>query len=143
MPRNEAEGLYLDRKHNKALVPVARTLRENMTKEEKTMWYDFLRNLPIKFSRQKILGKYIVDFYSAEAKLVIEIDGSQHNSVEGKLYDSERTAYLEQYGLKVIRVPNEMINRNFNIVCKRIRKLLNLPDLQFNYEYSTDTNINF
>ena len=65
-------------KHNKQLVPLAKQLRKEMTKEERHLWYDFLRTYPIRFSRQKVLGKYIADFYSAEAKLVIELDGSQH-----------------------------------------------------------------
>ena len=65
-------------KHNKQLVPLARQLRKEMTKEERHLWYDFLRMYPIRFSRQKVLGKYIVDFYSAQARLVVELDGSQH-----------------------------------------------------------------
>ena len=65
-------------KHNKQLVPLARALRKNMTKEERRLWYDFLRDYPVRFSRQKVLGRYIADFYSAEAKLIIELDGSQH-----------------------------------------------------------------
>ena len=66
-------------KHNKQLVPLAKQLRKEMTKEERHLWYDFLRSYPVRFSRQKVLGKYIADFYCAEAKLVIELDGSQHN----------------------------------------------------------------
>ena len=65
-------------KHNKQLVPFAKQLRKEMTKEERHLWYDFLRTYSVRFSRQKVLGKYIADFYSAEAKLVIELDGSQH-----------------------------------------------------------------
>ena len=65
-------------KHNKQLVPLAKQLRKEMTKEERHLWYDFLRSYPVRFSRQKVLGKYIADFYCAEAKLVIELDGSQH-----------------------------------------------------------------
>ncbi len=65
-------------KHNKQLVPLAKHLRKEMTKEERHLWYDFLRGYPVRFSRQKVLGKYIADFYSAEARLVIELDGSQH-----------------------------------------------------------------
>ena len=73
-------------KHNKQLVPLARQLRKEMTKEERHLWYDFLRTYPIRFSRQKVLGKYIVDFYSAQARLVVELDGSQHyeEANEGK-----------------------------------------------------------
>ena len=65
-------------KHNKALIPMAKLLRRNMTKEERHLWYDFLRQHPARFSRQKVLGRYIADFYSAKARLVIELDGSQH-----------------------------------------------------------------
>lgn len=110
----------MQRKHNKAIVPVAKMLRNNMTKEEKHFWYDFLKSYPVRFSRQKVLGKYIVDFYSAEAKLIIELDGSGHYTEEGMNYDGERTAFLEQYGLKVIRIPNIEINQNFEGVCEYI-----------------------
>ncbi len=91
-----------------------------MTKEEKHLWYDFLRTHPIRFSRQKVLGKYVADFYSAEAKLVIELDGSGHYTEEGKRYDEKRTDFLEEYGLTVIRIPNAEINKNFRGVCEYI-----------------------
>ena len=91
-----------------------------MTKEEKHLWYNFLRTYPVRFSRQKVLGKYIADFYCAEAKLVIELDGSGHYTEEGKQYDEERTAFLEEYGLTVIRIPNTGINNNFQGVCEYI-----------------------
>ena len=77
-------------KHNKKLVPYAKQLRNNMTKEERHLWYDFLRSYPIRFSRQKVLGKYIVDFYCMEAKLVIELDGAQHFEKENVEKDEER-----------------------------------------------------
>ena len=110
----------MQRKHNKELIPNARTLRKNMTKEEKHLWYDFLRNYPIRFSRQKILGKYIADFYCAEAKLVIELDGSGHYTEEGKEYDKDRTDFLEEYGLTVVRIINSEIHKNFRGVCEYI-----------------------
>ena len=110
----------MDRKHNKFIVHNAKILRKNMTKEERHLWYDFLRTYPIKFLRQKILGKYIVDFYSAEAKLIIELDGSQHYEEQSIIKDAERTVYLEQYGLKIIRIPNNQVNKNFRGVCKYI-----------------------
>ena len=91
-----------------------------MTKEERHLWYDFLRSYPVRFSRQKVLGKYIADFYSAEAKLVIELDGSQHYEPEKTQKDYERTAFLKGYGLTVIRIPNNEINRNFRGVCEYI-----------------------
>ena len=110
----------MDYKHNKSLVSNARNLRKNMTKEERHLWYDFLRTHSARFSRQKVLGKYIADFYSAEAKLVIELDGSQHYEEINAEKDAERTAFLEGYGLTVIRIPNNEVNRNFRGVCEYI-----------------------
>ena len=107
-------------KHNKLLVPLARQLRKEMTREERHLWYDFLRSYPVRFSRQKVLGKYIADFYSAEAKLVIELDGSQHYDHRNAEKDAERTSFLESYGLTVIRIPNDEVNRNFRYVCDYI-----------------------
>lgn len=95
-----------------------------MTKEERHLWYDFLRHYPVKFNRQKVLGKYIVDFYSSSAKLVIEIDGSQHYLEEGQLYDKQRTEYLEKYNLKVVRIPNGEINNNFEGICRYIDSIV-------------------
>ena len=101
----------MQRKHNKDIVPTAKMLRKNMTKEEKRLWYDFLRTYPIRF-------------YSAEAKLVIELDGSGHYTKEGKQYDEERTAFLEEYGLTVIRIPNTEIHNNFRGVCEYIDSIV-------------------
>ena len=80
----------MDRKHNTELTSNARTLRKNMTKEERHLWYDFLREYPEKFTRQKVLGKYITDFYCAKANIVIELDGSQHYEDEGLINDEKR-----------------------------------------------------
>ena len=110
----------MDYKHNKSLVSNARNLRKNMTKEERHLWYDFLRSYPVKFLRQKILGKYIVDFYCAEANLIVELDGTQHYEDKGLEYDTERTAYLEQYGVRVLRIPNNEVNLNFSGACEYI-----------------------
>ena len=107
-------------KHNKQLVPLAKQLRKEMTKEERHLWYDFLCTYPVRFSRQKVLGKYIADFYSAEAKLVIELDGSQHFEEVNTEKDTERTIFLEGYGLTVIRIPNNEVMRNFGGVCEYI-----------------------
>ena len=107
-------------KHNKQLVPFAKQLRKEMTKEERHLWYDFLRTYPVRFSRQKVLGKYIADFYSAEAKLIIELDGSQHYEDRNVEKDAERTAFLEGYGLTIIRIPNNEVSRNFRGVCAYI-----------------------
>ena len=110
----------MDRKHNKEIVPLARSLRKNMTKEERRLWYNFLRTYPVKFSRQKVLGKYIADFYCAKAKIIIELDGSQHYDEDGEKKDKERTEFLMRYGIKVIRIPNNEVNCNFRGVCEYI-----------------------
>ena len=107
-------------KYNKQLVPLAKRLRKEMTKEERHLWYDFLRVYPVRFSRQKVLGNYIADFYSAEAKLVIELDGSQHYEEGNVEKDTDRTVFLEAYGLTVIRIPNNEVNCNFRGVCEYI-----------------------
>ena len=91
-----------------------------MTREEKHLWYDFLRLYPVRFLKQKVLGQYIADFYCAKAKLVIELDGSQHLLETGIAHDSERTAFLERYDLQVIRIPNQMIWQDFDRVCAYI-----------------------
>ena len=107
-------------KHNAQLVPLAKKLRKEMTKEERHLWYDFLRTYPVRFSRQKVLGKYIVDFYCAGAKLVIELDGSQHYEDSGMKKDAARTAFLEAYGLCVMRIANNEVGHNFQGVCEYI-----------------------
>ena len=112
----------MDRKHNKSLVPYAKELRKNMTKEERHLWYDFLKDYPVRFSRQKVLGKYIVDFYSASAKIIIELDGSRHFEEAGQKYDKNRDEYLKEYGLNIIRIPNNEINENFDGVCEYLDK---------------------
>ena len=106
--------------HNKSLVNVGKTLHKNMTKEERHLWYDFLRKYPVRFIRQKIIGHYIVDFYCAKANLVLELDGAQHYEEVGINKDMERTKYLESQGLKVVRIPNNDINNNFQGVCEFI-----------------------
>ena len=110
----------MERKHNPKIVPTAKILRKNMTKEERHLWYDYLRTHPVRFSRQKVLGKYIADFYSAQARLVIELDGGGHYTEEARQYDVERTAFLEAYGLTVIRIPNNEVISNFRGVCDYI-----------------------
>ena len=111
----------MEHKHNKEIVPLAKALRKNMTSEEKHLWYDFLKDYPIKFTRQKVLGKYIVDFYCPKAKLVVEIDGTQHYDKDGIEYDAERTEFLKGYDITVIRMLNRDVNSNFNAVCKYYR----------------------
>jgi len=111
-------------KHNKDIVSTAKMLRKNMTNEEKHLWYDFLRTYPVRFLRQKVIGKYIVDFYCAKVKLVIEIDGSGHFTEDGKEYDQQRTAFLEEFGLKVVRISNTEIHENFQGVCDHIHHIV-------------------
>ena len=110
----------LDRKYNKDLIRVAKNLRSNMTKEEKHLWYDYLKNYKVRFSRQKILGKYVADFYCAKANLVIELDGSQHYQEKELDYDKARTEYLSKFNIKVVRIPNNEVNINFEGVCRYI-----------------------
>ena len=110
----------MNRTHNPSLRSFAQKLRRDMTKEERHLWYDFLRQLPNNFNRQKVIGSYIVDFYCAQAKLVIELDGSQHYTEEAQEYDRERTNYLNSLGLEVIRISNLDVNRKFQSVCEYI-----------------------
>jgi len=97
-----------------------------MTKEERHLWYDYLKLLPITVRRQKVIGTYIVDFYIAEAKLVIELDGSQHFEESGQEKDAQRDAYLESLGLTVLRIPNNAVTENFRGVCEKISQLLGI-----------------
>ena len=106
--------------HNKNLVENSKNLRKNMTKEEKHLWYDFLKNLPITIKRQKIFGNYIVDFYCAEARIVIELDGSQHYEDIAQEKDSVRDKYLNDIGIKVLRYSNYDVLNKFEAVCQDI-----------------------
>ncbi len=111
----------MERKYNKNLIYFARHLRKNMTKEERHLWFDFLKEYKYKFVRQKVLGKYIADFYCDKAKLIIELDGSQHYEDENVENDKKRTRYLEQqYGLIVLRITNTDINTRFRQICEHI-----------------------
>ena len=98
----------------------ARRLRREMTPHERKLWYLFLRKYPVKIYRQRIIGSFIVDFYCASAKLVIELDGSQHYEPQGIAYDSERSAFLTSLGLEVLRFSNRDIDRDFHGVCTQI-----------------------
>ena len=107
---------------NKNLTNISKNLRKQMTKEEKHLWYDFLKKLPVTFNRQKVIGKYVVDFYCASAKLVIELDGSQHYEEQAREKDNERDAYLNSLGIKVLRYSNYDFNRRFDGACADILK---------------------
>ena len=110
----------MNRKHNKNLTANAKLLRKNMTKEEKHLWYDFLKDYPVRFLRQKVIDNYIVDFYCHSARLIVELDGSQHYEEEGLLKDKIRTSRIEERNILVIRIPNNEVNKNFEGVCKYI-----------------------
>ena len=98
----------------------AQRLRREMTPHERKLWYLFLRKYPVKIYKQRIIGKFIVDFYCASAKLVIEIDGSQHYEPQGMAYDAERSEFLTTLGLEVLRFSNRQIDREFRSVCEQI-----------------------
>lgn len=104
-------------KYNGNLIPRAKELRKNATRQENHLWYDFLRTYPVRFQRQKTIDRFIADFYCHKARLVIELDGSQHYTDEGLAYDEERTNVLNTYKLEVLRFSNLDIDRNFNGVC--------------------------
>ena len=115
----------MNQNYNKKLIGNARTLRNNMTKEERHLWYDFLKSLPTTVNRQKTIEKYIVDFYIASAKIVIELDGSQYFSTDGLLKDRIRTEKIEKRNLSVVRIPNNDIHLHFDEVCAYIDRLVN------------------
>ncbi|MBR7071948.1 MAG: endonuclease domain-containing protein [Clostridia bacterium] len=114
----------MDRKHNKELTANAKVMRKNMTKEERHLWYDFLRNYPIRFLRQKVIDNYIADFYCHTARLVIELDGSQHYSEDGLIKDKIRTKKIEERNLTVVRIPNNYVRNNFHGVCEYIDNIV-------------------
>ena len=106
--------------YNKGNVPLAKALRKNMTPWERKLWYDFLRDYPVRFQRQKPLGDYIVDFYCAKARLVIELDGGGHYTAAQSAKDAVRTEALEAMNLKVLRICNLDADRHFREVCEQI-----------------------
>ena len=109
---------------NNQLLPRAKELRRDMTPQERKLWYLFLRKYPVKIYKQRIIESFIVDFYCASAKLVIELDGSQHYGEQGQAYDRERDAILSGLGLKVLRFSNAQIDREFSAVCTAIDRAL-------------------
>ena len=98
----------------------AQILRKNMTKEERHLWYDYLKTYPVQFKRQYTVGPHIVDFYCYKAGLVVELDGSQHCTPEMEEYDRRRTAFLNKQGLYVLRISNLDVIREFTGVCELI-----------------------
>ena len=114
--------------YNKKLVPTAKALRRNMTPEEKHLWYDCLKKLPYTVRRQHNIENFIVDFYIAEKKIVIEVDGIQHGSPEHQEKDEQRDAALSAWGITVLHYSNESIRKYFNMVTDDILKHLDLDD---------------
>ena len=109
---------------NNNMLPRARELRRDMTPQERKLWYLFLRKYPVKIYKQRIINSFIADFYCASAKLVIELDGSQHYSKQGIAYDEQRSTVLEAYGLKVLRFTNLQIDKEFSVVCRMIDQVI-------------------
>ena len=110
--------------YNRSLVARARELRKNMTAAEKKLWHDYLKSFEYRVLRQRPIANFIVDFYCAALKLVIEVDGNSHFTEAGKAYDAQRTRILEGYGLRVIRFTNHEVLHNFTAVCDRIQNIL-------------------
>jgi len=114
------------KKYNKSNIPLAKALRRNATPWERKLWYEFLKEYPVRFQRQKAVGEYIVDFYCAKAHLVIELDGGGHYGAAQAEKDKRRTLHLEEMNLKIIRISNLDIDRNFHGVCEYIDAAVNL-----------------
>ena len=106
--------------YNKQNIPLAKVLRKNMTPWERKLWYEFLKDYPVRFQRQKSIGNYIVDFYCAKARLVLELDGGGHYTTEQEEKDLLRTQKLESINLKILRIPNIDIDKNFSGICEYI-----------------------
>ena len=120
----------MNQTNNPKLRKNAQKLRRDMTKEERRLRYDFLKQLPVTINRQKVIGPYIVDFYCASAKLVIELDGSQHYEKDGAASDRERDSALNGFGISVVRYSNDDINRNFNGVCTDLLRRLGILGIE-------------
>lgn len=106
--------------YNRELVGRAKELRKNMTVAEKKLWLDYLKQFKFRVLRQRPIDHFIVDFYCAALKLVIEVDGDRHFTTDGSAYDEERTQVLEGHGLSVIRFTNQEVLNNFDSVCQKI-----------------------
>ena len=114
------EGDYVFVRYDKKIIPLARGLRRNMTPEERHLWYEFLAKYPVRFQRQKVIDRYIADFYCFEAALVVEIDGGQHYCGGSPDYDQRRTECFGKLGVEVMRFTNPEVRRSFNRVCCEI-----------------------
>ena len=112
--------------YNKNLVHNSQKLRRDMTPEERHLWYDFLKVLPVTVNRQKVIGDFIVDFYIHTSKIVIEIDGSQHETRKNSALDERRDENLKSLGILVLRYSNDIVRKDFNYVCQDILSHLGL-----------------
>ena len=112
--------------YDKRLKERSRILRENMTAAEEYLWAKIRTDKVqgYRFYRQKPTGIYIADFYCHKAKLVIEIDGSQHSSIQNREYDQGRSDFFMGLGIRVIRFSNRDILSNINAVLEKIKQLL-------------------
>ena len=117
--------------YNKNLVPNSQNLRKNMTDEEKHLWYDFLKFFPVPVHRQRVIHNYIVDFFIASKKIVIELDGSQHGNEENRFRDKTRDEVLKNLGITVLRYTNNDINSNFDSVCRDIMKNAGVSESEY------------
>ena len=106
--------------YERGLIPASHQLRREMTKQERKLWHGFLKNYPVRIYRQRVIDRFIVDFYCSQAKLVIELDGGQHLSGEGLARDNERSEVLNAYGIRVLRFTNEQIEHDYGEGCKTI-----------------------
>jgi len=113
------DKIFLPR--NKNLKPNSRELRTNSTKQENRLWYNFLKNMLPRFTRQRIVNNYILDFYCHKAAVAIELDGSQHYEADAVEYDKARTEYLNGFGIEVLRFSNKDVDNNFSGVCEKIK----------------------
>ena len=116
----------MNKYNNSKLTSNAQKLRKTMTKQGRYLWYDFLKSLPQTINRQKVIGKYIADFYCSEVKIIIELDGSQHYYELGKEHDLTIDKYMEEHGIKVLRYTNLEIKQNFEGVCEDISREINM-----------------
>ena len=126
-PPQRWKGKYMNNQYtgyNPRLTERAKSLRKTSTPQEKHLWYDFLSKYPVKFYRQRSIACYIADFYCSKAKLVVELDGSQHYTDEGMSYDDARTEIINQFGVAVIRFSNYEVDNNFEGVCYEIDRVV-------------------
>ena len=112
------------KEYNRRNIPLAKKLRKQMTPWERKLWYEYLRYYPVRFQRQKAIGEYIVDFYCAKARLIVELDGGGHYEEKQRVADVLRTEALQSMNLTVVRICNLDVDRNFRGVCEHIDEVV-------------------